>query len=215
MGFPFGADEDASFIIAWLELNHFDGIKIFHSLIDSIDQKYDGVVKINNLDKRIDFKNYTILMKGPGLIDYLQSLLNKRKNISFNILNCPDGILFLPLLYKISKRNNYLELTFKNSADKTHKYKIEDQEIFYDSEIESNLLFRNEVKIIMNNDKEMFENSSIKKIITNKVIQDNLAKSIDARTDIWEDISKIANKTFVPESIESRDKGAGGGDAND
>ena len=28
MGFPFGADEDAAYIIAWLELNHFNGIKI-------------------------------------------------------------------------------------------------------------------------------------------------------------------------------------------
>ena len=36
MGFPFGADEDAGFIIAWLELNHFNGIKILHNLINSI-----------------------------------------------------------------------------------------------------------------------------------------------------------------------------------
>ena len=31
----------------------------------------------------------------------------------------------------------------------------------------------------------------------------------------WEEISKIAFRTFVPESEESRAKGAGGGDAND
>ena len=49
MGFPFGADEDAGFIVAWLELNHFNGIKILHNLINSIDQQYNGVVKIDNL----------------------------------------------------------------------------------------------------------------------------------------------------------------------
>ena len=31
----------------------------------------------------------------------------------------------------------------------------------------------------------------------------------------WKEISNIANRVFVPESEESRNKGAGGGDAND
>ena len=33
MGFPYGADEDAAYIIAWLELNKFNGL---NSLVDSI-----------------------------------------------------------------------------------------------------------------------------------------------------------------------------------
>ena len=28
MGFPYGSDEDAAFIIAWLELNNFQGISL-------------------------------------------------------------------------------------------------------------------------------------------------------------------------------------------
>ena len=50
IGFPFGADEDAAFIIAWLELNHFDGLKILNNLINSNDHKYDGIVQINKLE---------------------------------------------------------------------------------------------------------------------------------------------------------------------
>ena len=41
MGFPFGADEDAAYIVAWLELNNFNGIEIFKNTIDHIDQQYD------------------------------------------------------------------------------------------------------------------------------------------------------------------------------
>jgi len=78
-----------------------------------------------------------------------------------------------------------------------------------------NLLLNNEVRIIMNNDKIISKDFSQEKIITPKIIQENLSHSIDARKDLWEDISKIANKTFVTESAESRNKGAGGGDAND
>ena len=45
MGFPYGADEDAAFIIAWLELNNFNGIKL---LVNSIELLRHDV----NLDQR-------------------------------------------------------------------------------------------------------------------------------------------------------------------
>ena len=215
MGFPFGADEDAGFIIAWLELNHLNGIEILHNLLNSIDHKYDGIVKIENLNENIDFKNSTILMKGSGLVDYLQSISNQKEKLSLNIKNCPDGILFLPLLYKISRKNNYVELNFNNSKNKISKYKIKDKEIAFETFINQDLLINNEVRIIIKNDKENLENLFQQKIITQKTIQDNLAQSINTNENLWKEISQIANKTFVPESEESRNKGAGGGDAND
>ena len=39
MGFPYGADEDAAFIIAWLELNKFQGIKLLANSSTHIDKK--------------------------------------------------------------------------------------------------------------------------------------------------------------------------------
>ena len=215
MGFPFGADEDAGFIIAWLELNHFNGIKILHNLINSIDHQYDGVIKFENLNTTIDFNNSSILMKGSGLVDYLLSISNTKGKVLVNIKNCQDGILFLPLLYKISKKNNYLILNFKNSKNEIKEYIIKDKEIFVESISNKNLLIENDVKIIINHNKKNLENFSQKKIITQKIIQDNLSQSINANENLWNDISQIANKTFVPESELSRDKGAGGGDAND
>ena len=38
MKFPYGADEDAAYIIAWLELNNFKGISILNHLIKIIDK---------------------------------------------------------------------------------------------------------------------------------------------------------------------------------
>ena len=215
LGFPFGADEDAGFIIAWLELNHFHGIKILYNLITSIDQQYDGTIKIDSLSEKIDFKNRTILMKGSGLIDYLQSIINQKEEISITIKNCQDAILFLPLLYKISKKISYLELQFNNSNNDIHKYKIKNNEITFEYETNKDLLSINEIIIIMNKDKKNLKNFSAEKIITQKIIQNNLLQSIKPAKDLWEKVSEIASKTFVPESEESRDKGAGGGDAND
>ena len=67
----------------------------------------------------------------------------------------------------------------------------------------------------MNKDEKNLKNFSAEKIITQKIIQNNLLQSIEPAKDLWEKVSEIASKTFVPESEESRDKGAGGGDAND
>ena len=46
-------------------------------------------------------------------------------------------------------------------------------------------------------------------------INKTLSNGINPNKKNWDQISKIAFRTFVPESEESRSKGAGGGDAND
>ena len=46
-------------------------------------------------------------------------------------------------------------------------------------------------------------------------INEMLSNGINPDEVSWNQISKIAFRTFVPESEESRSKGAGGGDAND
>ena len=51
--------------------------------------------------------------------------------------------------------------------------------------------------------------------ISSSNINNLLSKGINPDKESWEEISKIAFRTFVPESEESRAKGAGGGDAND
>ena len=45
--------------------------------------------------------------------------------------------------------------------------------------------------------------------------QQCLKRSLNPNADDWKIISKLALRTFVPESDESRQKGAGGGDDND
>ena len=63
-----------------------------------------------------------------------------------------------------------------------------------------------------------------KNIINEKILDTNIkpsyvneaiSKGINPDLKSWKKISEIAFRTFVPESEESRAKGAGGGDAND
>ena len=213
MGFPFGADEDAAYIVAWLELNKLKGVDIFKNNIEQIDQQYDGVLSLKEMNKGIDFKNKSILMKGSGLIDFLQSNIYQNNKISINIDNCSNGILFLPLLHKANKNIGYLELIFKDFNKKANIFKIYDNKIFYN--IEENIINESEVRITLSNKDLSETNNTYKEIINEKIIQENLSNSLTPNEDNWNKISMIANRTFVPESEESRNKGAGGGDAND
>ena len=213
MGFPYGADEDAAYIIAWLELNNLNGVNIFKNSIDQIDKQYDAILNFKRNRSKIDFKNKSALMKGSGLIDLLKSYVYNDNKISINVSNCLNGILFLPLLYKANKDIMYLELIFKDSGEKANVFKIYNNKIFYNTE-EINIQ-QSEIKITLSNQNIIEANNFYDEILNKKIIQDNLSKSLEPNKDNWNMISVIANRTFVPESEESRNKGAGGGDAND
>ena len=214
MGFPFGADEDAGFIIAWLELNKFNGIEMLYNSINQIDQKYNGIINIQNINKIIDFENQSILMKGPSLIDYMQSLLNNSEKVSITITNCLNGIFFLPLLYKTLSYIKYSELIFFKS-NKINYYQLTKNKITFKILKEEENILPNQIKINMINNKLNKSFNVDEQIITEKIIQENLSKSLTPQDNHWEKILKIANRTFVPESKESRIRGAGGGDDND
>ena len=42
LGFPYGADEDAAYIVAWLEAFDLNGVKLFSSLYSKLDSSFNG-----------------------------------------------------------------------------------------------------------------------------------------------------------------------------
>ena len=47
------------------------------------------------------------------------------------------------------------------------------------------------------------------------ILNTNISNGLNPDQSSWDEISDLAFRTYVPESEESREKGAGGGDAND
>ena len=71
LGFPYGADEDAAYIISWLEAFDLDGIHLLSTLYPKLDDNFRGTFAKNNLVDRFDLQNRSCLMVGPGLVDFM------------------------------------------------------------------------------------------------------------------------------------------------
>ena len=215
MGFPHGADEDAAFIIAWLELNNLQGIKRLSDSISILDNQFEGILNIKDNDQEIDLNHQSILMKGPGIIDYFCSLLESREKIILTLVNCSDPFLFLPLLYKSSSQILFSQLIFYHSENEINIHHVSKKKILIGKLNKKLSCAKNQVKIILSNKNNTSMIDSIENKITDESIQKNLALSLKPDMSAWDKILKIANRIFVPESEESRNLGAGGGDDND
>ena len=53
MGFPYGADEDAASMVAWMELNKLDGVKNFANISKKINNEFNG--NFNNVSYVVDW----------------------------------------------------------------------------------------------------------------------------------------------------------------
>ena len=147
-------------------------------------------------------------MIGPGLVDYLISKIDKRDNFKLTLKNCSDPIFLIPLLYKYAKKN----INSQFLLDQKVYVQITNKNIRVNREIISTNYQKN-FDILLT--KKIFNEQKLDINISSSNINNMLSKGINPDKESWEQISKIAFRTFVPESEESREKGAGGGDAND
>ena len=208
LGFTYGSDEDAAFITTWLEVFGLDGIKLLKLKIEELDNGFNASIDPSKINDVFDCKNKSFLVIGPGLIDYLVSKIHKRDDFKLTLKNCSDPIFLIPLLYKYAKRNIYSQFLLDQKID----VQITNENIRVNREIISTNYKRNFDLLLT---KKIFNEQKLDINIPSSNINNMLSKGINPDKKSWDQISKIAFRTFVPESEESRAKGAGGGDAND
>jgi hypothetical protein len=218
MGFPYGADEDAAYIIAWLELNKFNGLNSLVNSIEVVDNKYDGKINPNALNNSsLDLNYSSLLMKGPGLIDFYQSELDDKKDLHLTLNNCSNPEYLLPLLYRSSKKIHYSNAIWLDTNNQIQCCEVNKNIMKIAKVSNQELVDNKQVRVFFSQKHKIRKKfDSVTCTITSKTIQDNLANGISPNENNWKIISKLAARTFVPESEESRIKGAGGSDdAND
>ena len=208
LGFTYGSDEDAAFITTWLEVFGLDGIKLLNLKISELDNTFNASIDPSEVNDEFDCKNKSSLMIGPGLIDYLISKIDKRNDFKLTLKNCSDPIFLIPLLYKYSKKNINSQFLLNQKVDA----QITNKNICINRDIISTNFQRNFDLLLTKN---ILNEKKLDINIPSSNLNNLLSAGINPDKKSWEQISKIAFRTFVPESEESRAKGAGGGDAND
>ena len=208
LGFSYGSDEDAAFITTWLELCGLNGIKLLNLKIKDLDNSFNANIDPSKINSDFDFNNKSTLMIGPGLIDFLISKVNNNINFKITMKNCDDPIFLIPLLYKYAKKN------INSQIISSHKIQaqITNKNIAVNKEIVSTT-YQEDFDLLLT--KNTINEQKLDIHIQSSKINEMLSNGINPDKKSWDQISDIAFRTFVPESEESRSKGAGGGDAND
>ena len=208
LGFSYGSDEDAAFITTWLELCGLNGIKLLNLKIKDLDNSFNANIDPSKINSDFDCNNKSTLMIGPGLIDFLISKVNNNINFKITMKNCDDPIFLIPLLYKYAKKN------INSQIISNHKIQaqITNTNIAVNKEIISTT-YQEDFELLLT--KNIINEKKLDIHIQSSKINEMLSNGINPDKKSWDQISDIAFRTFVPESEESRSKGAGGGDAND
>ena len=142
LGFPYGADEDAAYIISWLEAFELDGIHLFSRNKNKIDSNFNGALENNQLANKINLENRSCLMIGPGLIDFLNFHTLKNNEINIEFQNCSDPLFLIPLLYRAIKKNILKKIINQNKINSSG-IAIDSSEVIFDCDTEedySNLI---------------------------------------------------------------------------
>jgi len=208
LGFSYGSDEDAAFITTWLELCGLNGVKLLNLKIKDLDNNFNANIDSSKINSDFDCNNKSALMIGPGLIDFLISKVNNNINFKITMKNCDDPIFLIPLLYKYAKKN------INSQIISSHKIQaqITNKNIAVNKEIISTT-YQEDFDLLLT--KNIINEQKLDIHIQSSKINEMLSNGINPDKKSWDQISDIAFRTFVPESEESRSKGAGGGDAND
>ena len=208
LGFSYGSDEDAAFITTWLELCGLNGIKLLNLKIKDLDNSFNANIDPSKINSDFDCNNKSTLMIGPGLIDFLISKVKNNINFKITMKNCDDPIFLIPLLYKYAKKN------INSQIISSHKIQaqITNENIAVKKEIISTT-YQEDFDLLLT--KNIINEQKLDIHIQSSKINEMLSNGINPDKKSWDQISDIAFRTFVPESEESRSKGAGGGDAND
>ena len=146
-------------------------------------------------------------MIGPGLIDFLNFHALKNNEIKIEFQNCPDPLFLIPLLYRAVKKNIFSKIINQNKVYAV----LGINEIYINHDLKNN----NCPNFSLNLSRKEYQISDKRESLNYNTLNKNLSNGLNPNQSSWDEISDLAFRTYVPESEESREKGAGGGDAND
>ncbi len=219
LGFPPGADEEAAYIISWLEVHGFEGLRQFEGVCACLKRNaFPASVEFAN-NNTIDCSQCCGIAVAPGVFDYLRSDNIESGTNELTLNHCSKAILFLPLILKHIDARYFWQVEGFEETNKTQiKIDAASERIVVTSLKQdydrSNAQIRiKRVSMLpssVNKNGEYFTFASLQ-----QREQHVIENGLDVDDKQWRFVLDTAKKALVPATDESRKKGAGGGDSND
>ena len=127
--------------------------------------------------------------------------------INLEFQNCSDPLFLIPLLSRAIKKNIFSKIINQNKIYVV----LGKNNIFIHDDIKNNDCS----DFILNLSTNEYQISKEINSLDYNILNTNISNGLNPDQSSWDEISDLAFRTYVPESEESREKGAGGGDAND
>ena len=219
LGFPPGADEDAAFIIGWLEIHRFEGLKHF-SCICACSKKYAFPESIEIDNKlTINCSQCCGIAVIPGVFDFIRSAESNSEVDEVIINHCSKAIFLLPLILKYKDSQFSWRVTGSDSNDTTQiDIDTKSKQVFVNHTNESSSRTVSQIKL-QRIDATAFDRLSKGEHWSFETLYEQHKQAIENGIEVdetqWQVVLDTAKKYLVPATAESRAKGAGGGDSND
>lgn len=223
LGFPYGADEDAAFMVAWLEHHGLDGLAQLQTALPGLSFA-GGVTQVSQGPGSavLDAGGASTLSAAPAAIDLATVLAQESGHGQVDLNHCRHPLFALPLAVKAIVRGLPLHLFWRES-DKLYGFEANEtaetlrvltDDVFEDLEVET-------LRILCGEDipsRYGLEGSSVQSLWTRQDLLKReincLDQGISVDPEFWSCVVQLAGRVLVPATAESR-RGAGGGDAND
>ena len=222
LGMPYGLDEDAAYMVTWLELNKLEGVKKLAEISTDINKNLNKKINLKDIKSKsvINLKKNLLLINGPSLFDYLYEETIKYKKLEIYFENCVDPIFIIPLAKTLSKNLKFIRICWVNQNKKKFLVNITKNNILI-GESKKNININNGQVLLQfssykkNTWKKNLEINNINYKINFNIEQKHLKDSLKPEKKYWDIILKLSKKTLVSATKQSRSKGAGGGNDND
>lgn len=212
-GYPYGADDEAASMVSMLEVYGLSGIARLHRTLSEIEQKgfpqtIDHQKSPHGLSVRAS--EFSMLALGPAIVDLGKTASQSEQTYTINIENVTDPEFLLPVLLQSKNRGATSKL---NWVDNDFSYCFQ---TFNDG---TPLFWRSRLKGSNTNCELVFGSrdcnlsSEVDIVCTHDQIKASEQQAIENGVSVdeksWSDIQKLAKQVFVPESKESKERGAG------
>jgi len=228
LGFVDGADDDAAAMVAWAEVNGLRGLQRLAAVLDGLDGSQSGRLELIARDRcsaELDAGGQSVLAVGPAAVELAGVLAAASDRAEVLLRDCRDQPFAVSLAAGLAARGQRVELRWREGDELLHCCCDGGAARLYrgpaDGAIAADLL---QIRVAPAGQYSAGQYSAGQPPADERpadwsldadIAHCALARGIQPPEALWQSLLGYGQRRLVPATEASRQRGAGGGDAND